>query len=117
MNLSELNKVFNINGVVYIEVFYAESEGDNENDVFISGAVGSFCITTLQKIEEEMLMLVEFDKGDGLYWFKCTYTSPTYCPESFGLVEGDYWEFEPINHVTFEEIEELYADSVINPNI
>ncbi len=116
MNNSELSKHFFNNGrVVYIEAFFIN--GEKENDEFISGAVGSFCITTLQKIEEEMLMVVDFDKGDGLYWFKCTHTPPTYCPESFGLVEGDYWEFDLVNFISMEEVEQLYADSVINPNI
>jgi len=85
---------------VWIEVF--NSEGD---DPFISAITGQITIEQLGLIQAEILEYREdyFEKGPGLYVFKCSHCQAHY--DNVGMTEPDHWEtdFESYSPFPWEE--------------
>lgn len=85
---------------VWIEVF--NSEGD---DPFISAVTGQITVEQLALIQAEILEYREdyFEKGSGLYVFKCTHRQAHY--DNVGMTEPAHWEtdFESYSPFPWEE--------------
>ena len=72
---------------VLVEVFY--SEGD---ELFISSVSGQITIEQLSLIQSEMIEYIEdyFEKGSGLYIFRCSHYQAHY--DNVGMTEPAHWE-------------------------
>lgn len=85
---------------VWIEVF--NSEGD---DPFISAISGQITVEQLALIQAEILEYREdyFEKGSGLYVFKCRHCQAHY--DNVGMTEPAHWEtdFESYSPFPWEE--------------
>lgn len=85
---------------VWIEVFH--SEGD---DPFISAISGQITIEQLALIQAEILEYLEdyFEKGSGLYVFRCAHYQAHY--DNVGMTEPAHWEtdFESYSPFPWEE--------------
>lgn len=85
---------------VWIEVF--NSEGD---DPFISAISGQITVEQLALIQEEILEYREdyFEKGSGLYVFRCGHCQAHY--DNVGMTEPAHWEtdFESYSPFPWEE--------------
>lgn len=85
---------------VWVEVFH--SDGD---DPFISAITGQITIEQLALIQSEMLEYREdyFEKGSGLYVFKCTHCQAHH--DNVGMTEPAHWEtdFESYSPFPWEE--------------
>ncbi|PJK33086.1 hypothetical protein CWC48_26745 [Pseudomonas sp. S10E 269] len=85
---------------VWIEVF--NSEGD---DPFISAITGQITVEQLALIQAEILEYREdyFEKGSGLYVFKCRHYQANY--DNVGMTEPAHWEadFESYSPFPWEE--------------
>lgn len=85
---------------VWIEVF--NSEGD---DPFISAISGQITVEQLALIQAEILEYREdyFEKGSGLYVFRCAHCQAHY--DNVGLTEPAHWEtdFESYSPFPWEE--------------
>lgn len=85
---------------VWIEVF--NNEGD---DPFISAITGQITVEQLALIQAEILEYREdyFEKGSGLYVFKCRHYQANY--DNVGMTEPAHWEadFESYSPFPWEE--------------
>jgi len=85
---------------VWIEVF--NSEGD---DPFISAITGQITVEQLALIQAEILEYREdyFEKGSGLYVFRCAHCQAHY--DNVGMTEPAHWEtdFESYSPFPWEE--------------
>ncbi|NMY36178.1 MULTISPECIES: hypothetical protein [unclassified Pseudomonas] len=81
---------------VWIEVFH--SEGD---DPFISAITGQITVEQLALIQAEILEYREdyFEKGSGLYVFKCAHYQAHY--DNVGMREPVHWETDFESHSPF----------------
>lgn len=72
---------------VWVEAFY--SEGD---EPFISSVSGQITIEQLSLIQSEMIEYSEdyFEKGSGLYVFRCSHCQAYY--DNVGMTEPAHWE-------------------------
>ena len=77
----------NIEEPVWVEAFY--SEGD---EPFISSISGQITIEQLSLIQSEMIEYSEdyFEKGSGLYVFRCSHFQANY--DNVGMTEPAHWE-------------------------
>lgn len=89
---------------VWIEVF--NSEGD---DPFISGITGQITVEQLALIQAEILEYREdyFEKGSGLYVFRCAHCQAHY--DNVGMTEPAHWETNFESHGPFPWEEEAAA--------
>lgn len=98
--LYETNAWRNSEEPVWIEVF--NSEGD---DPFISAISGQITVEQLALIQAEILEYREdyFEKGSGLYVFKCRHCQAHY--DNVGMTEPAHWEtdFESYSPFPWEE--------------
>lgn len=83
----ETNAWRNSEESVWVEVFY--SEGD---EPFISSVSGQITIEQLSLIQSEMIEYSEdyFEKGSGLYVFRCSHCQAYY--DNVGMTEPAHWE-------------------------
>lgn len=83
----ETNAWRNSEESVWVEVFY--SEGD---EPFISSVSGQITIEQLSLIQSEMIEYSEdyFEKGSGLYVFRCSHCQAHY--DNVGMTEPAHWE-------------------------
>lgn len=83
----ETNAWRNSEESVFVEVFY--SEGD---EPFISSVSGQITIEQLSLIQSEMIEYSEdyFEKGSGLYVFRCSHCQAYY--DNVGMTEPAHWE-------------------------
>ncbi|MFJ4587882.1 hypothetical protein ACIP1Z_11320 [Pseudomonas moraviensis] len=91
---------------VWIEVF--NSEGD---DPFISAISGQITVEQLALIQAEILEYREdyFEKGSGLYVFRCSHYQAHY--DNVGMTEPAHWETDFESYSPFEWAEEAEAMS------
>lgn len=89
---------------VWIEVF--NSEGD---DPFISAISGQITVEQLALIQAEILEYREdyFEKGSGLYVFRCSHCQAHY--DNVGMTEAAHWETEFESYSPFPWEEEAAA--------
>jgi len=79
-----------------VEVFCEQPD-----NIFICAVIGAVDITQLQRIEDEIKACAEFNCGEGIYCFKCSYQPPEYDGETYGLIQSDDWHCEQIKYVPF----------------
>lgn len=91
---------------VWVEVF--NSEGD---DPFISAISGQITVEQLALIQAEILEYREdyFEKGSGLYVFRCSHYQAHY--DNVGMTEPAHWETDFESYSPFEWAEEAEAMS------
>lgn len=91
---------------VWVEVF--NSEGD---DPFISAISGQITVEQLALIQTEILEYREdyFEKGSGLYVFRCSHYQAHY--DNVGMTEPAHWETDFESYSPFEWAEEAEAMS------
>lgn len=91
---------------VWLEVF--NSEGD---DPFISAISGQITVEQLALIQAEILEYREdyFEKGSGLYVFRCSHYQAHY--DNVGMTEPAHWETDFESYSPFEWAEEAAAMS------
>ncbi|MEQ4192112.1 hypothetical protein [Pseudomonas amygdali] len=91
---------------VWIEVF--NSEGD---DPFISAISGQITVDQLALIQAEILEYREdyFEKGSGLYIFRCTHYQAHH--DNVGMTEPAHWETDFESHSPFPWEEDVVAMS------
>lgn len=89
---------------VWIEVFH--SDGD---DPFISAITGQITIEQLVLIQTEILENREayFEKGSGLYVFRCAHCQAHY--DNVGMTEPAHWETDFESYTPFQWQEEAAA--------
>lgn len=89
---------------VWIEVF--NSEGD---DPFISAITGQITVEQLALIQSEILEYREdyFEKGSGLYVFRCAHYQAHY--DNVGMTEPAHWETDFESYIPFPWEEEAAA--------
>lgn len=105
-NQYEANAWRNGEESVWVEVF--NSEGD---DPFISAISGQITVEQLALIQAEILEYREdyFEKGSGLYVFRCSHYQAHY--DNVGMTEPAHWETDFESYSPFEWAEEAEAMS------